>query len=172
MKNFRQFSSHHFPRYKYRTSTLILLLSFPQYLWAQSRETGEAMNFMSQLELLKDYLPLLFVPLLLLVIKNNSYRARFVWNKIIGSSFEVDDEKLKEIIQDQLDLEHLRSTAKFKFKNIYHARAIIHWCNKLKIGLDDVAGLSNSIIYDEHPPLRNRRASASVVDSCVSLLRF
>lgn len=174
MDNYHQLSSQHpLLRYKYRSTILLLASLFPQYLCAQSTEGGELINFTSWLELLTGYLPLLVVPLLLLVIKNNSYRARFIWNKIIGSPFEVRDKQLKKIIQNQLDLEHLRSTAKFNFKNIYHARAIIRWCDDLKIGLDDIAGLSNSIIYDEHSdPKIKIKAKHGLIDKimCIGMI--
>lgn len=103
------------------------------------------------IDIIKLLLPIIFSPIIYALFRQRVLILNFLWKKFIGKTLSIKNKSIRKVAEQQLDLANIRIMYPgFYFQNIYHAEAIIKWCAKLKIGIDDISGLSREIIYNEH----------------------
>lgn len=109
------------------------------------------MDISNLTDLIKLLSLILWVPIIYTLYQHRVIALNILWKKFIGKPMTIKDLTIRKVAEQQLDLANLRIMyPKFRFRNIYHAKAIIKWCNALKIGVDDISGLHQKIIYDEN----------------------
>lgn len=102
-------------------------------------------------EILREYSSyIIYLGLLVFLFRSKAILFHLIWERLLNKSFEISDNKLSEVVKDQLDLERMRMLfPKFKLQNLYQAKALQNWCNKHKVGYEQTSIFEEQISYDE-----------------------
>jgi len=74
-----------------------------------------------------------------------------IWQNLFKKDYEFNDDALGAAAKQQIDVEKFRLLfPKLKVRSIYHAKAIITWCNHYKIGYEEAATQADHLHYNEH----------------------
>jgi hypothetical protein len=124
-------------------------------------------------DIIKILLPVLAIPILFKLYKQHVLVLNFLWKRFIGKPLTIKNKTIRKIAEQQLDLANIRLMyPQFHFRNIYHAKAIIKWCNKLRIGIDDISSLSSKVIYNENESPKVRLNDKGILIDKIATFAF